>query len=887
VGRREHPAGFFYWVAVDLIRRLIRGRRDRARGTTSNVPDRRPCPTADARESAVQRAIVTAAQASENGRYPEALRLLNTTANSWPRDQTLMYARACTLFSWGRQWEARRILEALKEAGFGHEGMPALMGWTYLATADPARAERHLREAVVASPENWEAHFGLGVCLRARDAGAALAEFERALDLAKDNVHCLVNMSACALDLKDAVLAERYARRAVKTSPANSSAWINLGLGLLLQDRLEQSLEAFESGEDLRNREAHPEDSDLHCGIPLRLLGRTDEAIAYYENHLARCPSMAASGHYALALLTKGRLRDGWSQYESRWLQEPLKSRRARSDRPAWRGQDLRGKILLLRCEQGAGDTIQFIRYAPSVKALGATVWLELRSGIGMLASVFPGIDKLYRPGDPIPDFDFHADLMSLPGVFGTTLESIPSDVPYLQAPEHARTLWRARLGNASQLRIGLVWAGDPRHLRDHQRSIPLATFAPLVRTEGARWFSLQKGIAAETLDSNPFATAVVDIGSELHDYIDTAAVIEQLDLVVTVDTSVAHLAGALGRPAWVLLPFAADWRWMENREDSPWYPSLRLFRQRRPDDWPEVLDRVQAALGRCVLDRRELSTHDAPVAAESGMRRAPEMHDPQQSQDVRGIPKVCRMRAATVQYIEDMDEAATSVAYYGEYLQTQIDVLSRLVAPGSLVVEIGAGIGIHTLALGAMVGPGGHVLAFENSPVLRRILRQNLAANSIHSVDVINGALTGEQPIAITGMPIDSPALDPETGAFSIDDLRLQEVTLLKITDPRLVWPVLGEATTMLRSRRPILFLAQGPGRPADAQLGPILDLGYQCWRIESSLFNRANFNRREDDIFLGRTGVAIVALPEEVDPGSLGAGMRTDTAVTPVTAV
>ena len=380
----------------------------------------------------------------------------------------------------------------------------------------------------------------------------------RALAASPDNLHCLIDLSACDLADKDAAAAEAHARRALEISGDSRAAWTNLGVALLMQDRLAEADEAFARGERCASDptgEDGEDTEDLNRGIVLRLLGRTHEAIEYYEHALPTHPSAVAHGHYALALLTAGRFSEGWDQYEFRWLEAPLKSQRARCDRPAWNGQDLRGKTILLRCEQGAGDVFQFVRYAPLVKALGATVLLELRPGLGVLAESFPGIDRAIRPGEASPDFDFYADLMSLPRVFGTTLDSIPANVPYLHAPAHVRAPWRDRLARESGLKVGLVWAGDPKHARDRQRSIAPATLSSLIEVEGTRWFSLQKGPVADASRAAPFDGAVVDLAPELYEYADTAAAIENLDLVVTVDTSVAHLAGALGKPVWMLLP--------------------------------------------------------------------------------------------------------------------------------------------------------------------------------------------------------------------------------------------------------------------------------------------------------------------------------------------
>ncbi|HEV2220887.1 MAG TPA: glycosyltransferase family 9 protein, partial [Casimicrobiaceae bacterium] len=585
---------------------------------------------------------------------------------------------------------------------------------------------------------------------------------------------------------------------------------------------------------------------DLNRGIALRLLCRTHEAISYYEHALPAHPSAMAHGHYALALLTAGRFRDGWDQYEFRWLEGPLKSQRARCDRPAWSGQDLRGKTILLRCEQGAGDVFQFVRYAPLVKARGATVLLELRPGLGVLADVFPGIDRAIRPGEASPDFDFYADLMSLPRVFGTTLSSIPVDIPYLHAPAHVRMPWRDRLAGVPGMKVGLVWAGDPKHARDRQRSIPLAMLSSLIEVEGTRWFSLQKGSAAAAAKAAPFEGVVVDLAPELYEYVDTAAAIENLDLVVTVDTSVAHLAGALGKPVWVLLPHCADWRWMEEREVSPWYPTMRLFRQPAPDQWQDVVERLRSTLIALVAGTADEPTIDAtPLtdirdsdvagAQAAGGDASPQAH----------LSRACRTRYGMMQYLPSRQPLARSIEHYGEYLQAQSDVLRRLVIPGAVVAVIDAGIGLDAIVLAPVVGSQGQVFAIERSTVLRRILRQNLAANDVTSVSVMTES----------------------HAAATLDELQLERLDLLKVTDPAGIARVLDGAERTLWRHRPALFLAQPSQAALDAQLLRLRDFGYRCWRVASPLFNPANFNRRDDDIFPGQVALALLALPEETE--------------------
>ncbi len=348
-----------------------------------------------------------------------------------------------------------------------------------------------------------------------------------------------------------------------------------------------------------------------------------------YEKHLPSRPSLAGHNDYAYALLTSGRLAEGWKQYEFRWMRAPLLQLRPGFNRPVWGGQDLTGRVVLLRAEQGFGDIFQFVRYAPLVKAMGATVLLQVREGLERLARGFAGVDQVLdrSKSESLPHFDFYINLPSLPRVFNTTLESIPADIPYLHADPADVARWSLKLGDRGKLRVGLAWAGSPTHSNDRFRSMDLGLLKPVLEVAGVRFVSLQKGPAAQTAGMLPEGVDWIDAGAELEDFSDTAAVISELDLVLCVDTAVAHLAGALGKPVWVMVAQPADFRWLEGREDSPWYPTLRLFRQSRRDDWTDVVERVKAALEERV--REGPAVMPAKTSVKAGDERAAAVDEP------------------------------------------------------------------------------------------------------------------------------------------------------------------------------------------------------------------------------------------------------------------
>jgi hypothetical protein len=317
-------------------------------------------------------------------------------------------------------------------------------------------------------------------------------------------------------------------------------------------------------------------------------LSRLDEAARCYSKAVTHLPDYAeAHTNRALVWLLQGKFPEGWKEYEWRWRQPGANPRRL--PRPEWDGAPLEGKTILLHAEQGAGDTIQFIRYTRLLHRQGASIVLHCQESLQSLLSGMPELSCVISGRSPAPPFDVHAPLMSLPRLCGTTETSIPGEVPYLRplpgspVPEP--------LQDRNRFRVGLVWAGNPGHRNDRNRSCPLELFDGLLQTDGVQFFSLQVG-HGPLLDR-----PIVDLAPHLTDYAATAACLAHLDLLITVDTSVAHLAGALGRPVWMLLPTCNDWRWLEQREDTPWYPTMRLFRQCARGDWKTVLERANTQL--------------------------------------------------------------------------------------------------------------------------------------------------------------------------------------------------------------------------------------------------------------------------------------------------
>ena len=334
-----------------------------------------------------------------------------------------------------------------------------------------------------------------------------------------------------------------------------------------------------------------------NLGHVLEMQGRFEESIASYERAVALKPDYAnAAWNLSLVRLLLGDLRAGLAGYEGRWgITVPPHG----LQQPQWSGQPLNGARILLHAEQGLGDTLQFLRYVPMVQAAGGSVVLGVQASLRRIALEVPGVTQVVVHGEAMPELEWQCPLLSLPLVLGTTLETIPGQTPYLSVPDQALAKAAERAWPETGLRVGLVWAGNGLHMRDRYRSMRLSEFASILQLEGIHFFSLQMGPEAEQLQHVTVAVTegITDLRPAIEDMADTAALIANLDLVIAVDTSVAHMAGALGKRVWLLLSTWTDWRWLLDRADSPWYPEMRLFRQKTLGDWQPVVEQVRCAL--------------------------------------------------------------------------------------------------------------------------------------------------------------------------------------------------------------------------------------------------------------------------------------------------
>ncbi len=403
-------------------------------------------------------------------------------------------------------------------------------------------------------------------------------------------------------------------QKAIELSPQNVGAYLNLGIILNKRDDLAGALAAYRKAVSL---DPHSPEGFTNLGIAFSNLGMGQAAIEASGRAIDLRPDdpMLHYNH-AMLLLLAGDLKAGFREFEWRLSHPATRFRPGSFDVPRWRGEPRDGRTLLIHAEQGLGDTLHFARFVPAAATTGGPVVLQVQPLLTELLrdSLRDCQDvTVISRGERKPPFDLHVPLMSLPYVLGTTIETIPEEVPYLKVTTARVAEWRQRLAKYSGLKVGVVWAGNPGHLQDRTRSLSAETVLPRLLISGVQLFSLQKD---PRTDDRPvleqLKDTVVDLGPFLTNFTETAAAASVLDLVITVDTAAAHLAGALGKPTWLLLPYAPDWRWLHERIDTPWYPTARLFRQPRPSDWASVLNRLPGELERLLADVRSAPDRQA-----------------------------------------------------------------------------------------------------------------------------------------------------------------------------------------------------------------------------------------------------------------------------------
>ena len=504
------------------------------------------------------------------------------------------------------QWEAAKYFyeQVLVLQGQHFEAMH-MLGLVALQTQSPEIGVEWIDQALALSPPNASMHFHRALALeKLLRLDEAIRSYDRAIAIRPAYAQALVNRAALWKQLGRTDLAVLSLQQAIKADDTCVPAYLNLGNAQTALKQWELSRASYRKAMDL---DPSSEMAPIYLAKALRMLGRIPEAIASCEAALARHPASALV-HWNLAhlLLLSGQWDRGWEHYEWRWKYgENARYQRAFAQ-PLWDGvQTLEGKILLLHHEQGLGDTIQFCRYALLCRQLGARILLEVPKSLHGLMQGLQGVSQVFTRGEALPAFDYHCPLMSLPRLFSTTAQNLPGAQAYLQAPEDKKRYWQERLGAVGKFKVGMVWSGGVRATQaelNEARNIPLATVARALSGLDIAFFSLQKGEPAESEISGheqkywPSGN-FYNFASEMHDFGDTAAVIAHMDLVISVDTSTLHLAAAMGKPTWLLNKYETCWRWLLDRDTSPWYPTLKIYRQDAKMDWKPVLERVAADL--------------------------------------------------------------------------------------------------------------------------------------------------------------------------------------------------------------------------------------------------------------------------------------------------
>jgi tetratricopeptide (TPR) repeat protein len=454
-----------------------------------------------------------------------------------------------------------------------------------------------LSRAAALDPDDPKVHANLGSILtRLNRPEDAVACYRRALTIAPDYAEAHYNLGATliALDRQEEALA--CYDKVLAIAPAHGRALINRGSVLSALNRHEEAITCYDK---ILASDPQYAEAETNRGTALQWLNRVDEAIDRYDTAIAVRPEDAiAHWNKGLAALYRGDFDTGWREYEWRWRKPDFGGNRSRHPEPQWRGEtDVAGKTILIFSEQGLGDVIHFCRYASLLAARGATVLLEVQAALKPLLQSLPGVSAVFARGEPLPAFDLQCPVMSLPLAFKTDAATIPANVPYLAPSAEKTALWTSRLGEKTKMRVGIAWSGTPTQKNDRNRSMPLARLTPLVSDARFEFHALQKDIREADVATLKSLPALRIHSDALGDFDDTAALTAAMDLTISVCTSILHLAGAMARPAWGMLTFSPDWRWQMARADSPWYPSVRLFRQTKVGDWDGVVARVGAEL--------------------------------------------------------------------------------------------------------------------------------------------------------------------------------------------------------------------------------------------------------------------------------------------------
>jgi FkbM family methyltransferase len=853
-----------------------------------------------------KRTLVEAVAHHHAGRSVEAERLYRSIQTS---DQT----HAVASYSLGLLYHARGRLQEAKDAysdaiAIRPDYVDALInqGTVLLALARPAEAVSLYRQAIALSPGNDMALGNLGKALQdLGQFGAAIVAYHSALDHRPDNAVVHANLGGALLEQKDWDGSEAATRRALDLDPANPLAHANLGTALLNLGRYDDALAACRQAIALKAlngavlgslggamlelgawsaardlcRQAIALDSAspsayFNLSHALKSLNRPEEATLAAHQAIALRPD-APEYHFHLAhlLLLQGQLQKGWVEYDWRWQLSDftwLATTHGTFPQPQWAGEDISDKTILVYTEQGLGDGIQFARYLPLVVQKAAKVIVAAHPPLHKILETIEGITIVSIHQTPLPAFDVHCPLLSLPRAFVTSLDTIPASVPYLYPDPALQARWTKRIGSSSRPRVGIVWAGNPATKRDRFRSPGFTSIAPLLGVPDVDFIILQVGPGRDDLDTAQLPPNVIDLGQEVTDLADTAAIMAELDLMISSCTGPLHLAGALGVPTWAMIPFAPYFPWLLDREDSPWYPSVHLYRQEQPgQDWSTTVGRIAS---------------DLAAWAQSGTGKTSAARPSSVSiPDTGGFNEIALCRSGPMLFNRNDTYIGASLKKYGEFSHRETVLFDLLVHSGMTVLDIGANIGVHTVDLSRLVGPAGAVHAFEPQRLIFQVLCANIALNSRHNVFTHNAAVGASSGALLV------PTLDPSrhenyggvslpgtqqgelVPLITIDGLGLSACHIIKLDVEGMETDALQGATATIQRFRPILYV-ENDREPRSADLIVLIQsFGYRLYWHLPPLYSADNFRSDPEDIFGGTISANMLCIPSEFPQSSL----------------
>ena len=765
----------------------------------------------------------------------------------------------------------------------------------YQALKDLGR-EDEAAEALLDSGENdatlcWH----LGNLYHNKDKEKAEYFFRRALALRPGFPEAYTHLGMLLQDKGETELAAMCQAHALANNPGLGAAYINLGSLDLKKGWSEDAIGVLEQAVRIT-----PDSAIAWNNLALALsnLQRVDEAESTFLQALEIQPEgNEARFNLGLLYLLCGRFSEGWARYENRWQIPGKNETRPQLDAPVWEGETLDAQTLLVYSEQGLGDSLQFVRYLPLLRqrAPQARIYYLSQSPLHRLfasQAAAWGVEVLPpMEAGSLPPFDLQSALMSLPCRMGTTLENVPADMPYIRPPQEWAREWSIHFNLLSGRKVGLVWSGGEAYGKQKLRSVHLKQLAPLFEIGGIHWVSLQKGEPAQQIAEEGLSGRIFDPMGEVRDFADTAAIIAALDLVISVDTSVLHLAGAMGKPVWLLNRFDTDWRWMLEREDSPWYPTMRIFRQTALNDWEPVMPRVARALADWVA-----------------MPPTPPLELPPEIQDRVKSKAKTRLFAEQIFGSGAMDYRLVSSRHgwmlanpkdiyigqallaYGEFSEFEARLLHRCLLKPGRVVEVGANMGGHTIALAkASAARGEEMVVFEPQPVIFQNLCANLALNGLRNVRAWpfacgdeTGMLSfaGQNYCALGNFgAVSMSAAEEGPGRVTAPCVRLDDflgegaVALIKIDVEGFELAVLRGADETLSHHRPVLYVENDRPGNSQALIEWLWSRAYRLFWHIPPLFNPENFFGQPLNHYDKTASYNMLCLPQELiqnqDPG------------------